>query len=79
MSSLEQIKTTGSGKVMKAGVGYTIGDIIIKGISFLTIPIFTRLMSPEQFGLYSTFFSYEGLLMIILGMSLYLITSLAKK
>ncbi len=72
MSRLEQNKSGGAGKVMKAGIGYTLGDVIIKGISFLTIPIFTRLMSPEQFGLYSTFFSYENLLMIILGMSLYL-------
>jgi len=27
-------------KIIKAGLGYTIGNYLIKGLSFLTIPIF---------------------------------------
>lgn len=34
-----------SNKVVNAGIGYTIGNIFIKGVSFLTIPLYTRLMA----------------------------------
>lgn len=62
----------------KAGIGYTIGNVLIRGLSFLTLPIFTRLMSTADFGLYTTYISYEGLLCIIVGMGLYVSLKAAK-
>ena len=48
-------------KVIKAGFGYVIGNYLLKGLVFLTIPIFTRLLSPSDFGVYNTFAAYESI------------------
>ena len=39
-------------KVFKAGIGYTIGNVMVKGINFLAIPIFSRLLTTEEMGVY---------------------------
>ena len=39
-----------SNKALRSGVGYTLGNVLIKGINFLTLPIFSRILSPEEFG-----------------------------
>ena len=57
--------------VVKAGAGYLIGNIILRGIVFLTTPIFTRIMSPDAYGQYSIYMSYESFIAIFVlaGMS----------
>lgn len=62
----------------KAGIGYVIGNVLIKGISFLTLPLFTRLMSTADYGLYTTYVSYESILALILGLGLYVSLKAAK-
>ncbi len=59
------------GKEIKAGFGYMIGNMCIKGISFVTLPIFTRLLDPDVFGIYNTYGAYEAILAIILGVGMY--------
>ena len=54
-------------KVVKAGIGYTVGNYLLKGFSFITVPIFARMMTTDDFGIYSTFVAYETILFIILG------------
>ena len=41
------------GNALKAGVGYTIGNILVKGINFLTLPLFSRLLTTAEFGVYN--------------------------
>jgi len=55
----------------KVGSGYLIGEIFLRGMVFLTLPIFTRLMSTDSFGKYSVYMSYENIIMlvILLGVS----------
>ena len=60
-----------SSKVFKAGLGYTIGNYLIKGLSFLTIPIFSRLLSTSEYGIYNSFVAYETILFIFIGMALH--------
>lgn len=60
-----------STKVIKAGIGYTIGNYLIKGLSFFTLPIFTRILSTEDYGLYNTFFAYEAVICILIGLALH--------
>ncbi len=60
-----------SGRAVKAGIGYTIGNMLIKGITFLTIPLFTRLMSTEDYGIFNTFNSYMSILTIFVGLALH--------
>lgn len=58
-------------KVATAGIWYTIGNILIKGLSFLTLPLFTRLMSLSDYGLYTTYIAYESILVVIISLGLY--------
>ena len=55
---------------IKAGIWYTIGNIIIKGIPFFTIPIFTRLLTTNDFGVYSIYLSYEEILSVVIGLGI---------
>ena len=55
----------------KAGIWYTIGNILLKGCVFLSLPIFTRLLSTGDFGIYNAYMAYEGILTAILGLGLY--------
>jgi len=59
------------GKALRSGIGYTLGNILIKGINFLTLPIFSRLLSPEEFGIYNVFASYDLILFVVLGLALH--------
>ena len=58
-------------KALRSGIGYTLGNILIKGINFLTLPIFSRLLSPEAFGVYNVFASYDLILFVVLGLALH--------
>ena len=59
-------------KVISAGIGYTIGNIFIKGINFLTVPLFSRLLTTEEFGVYNTFIAYDAILCIVMSFALYM-------
>lgn len=59
------------GDPKKAGIVYTIGNYLIRGIGFMTLPIFARLLSTEDFGLFNTFSSYESILFVIVGIALH--------
>lgn len=50
-------------KVLKAGLGYVISQLIVKGASFISTPLFSRFLSQEVFG---TVKAYEGWLQILL-------------
>ena len=54
-----------------AGIWYTVGNMLIKATPFFTLPIFTYLLTPADFGIYNIYLSYEGILslLISLGMS----------
>ena len=58
-------------RVLKAGAGYVIGNYLLKGISFLAIPLFARLMRTEDYGIYNTFIAYEGILFVLIGWAIH--------
>ena len=58
-------------KALKAGLGYTVGNMLVKGLSFLAIPLFVRLMTVEDFGIYSTFSSYVMIVTVLAGFTLH--------
>lgn len=51
--------------VSKATIWFMVCSIIQKGLSFITTPIFTRLMTQEQFGVYSVYTSWVQVLTIL--------------
>lgn len=57
-------------KVANASCWYTVTEFFLKGISFLTIPIFTRLLSPGDYGIVSLYTTWVGILTIIFGLGL---------
>ena len=58
-------------KVAAAGAGYVIGNYLLKGITFLSAPIFTRLLSTSDYGDVGAYTSYESIIYIILGLALH--------
>ena len=60
-----------SKEATKAGKWYTIGNILLKGCIFFSLPIFTRILSTSDFGIYNTYMAYEGIITAILGLGLY--------
>lgn len=50
-------------KALKAGGWYVFSSIVVKGIAILSTPIFTRLMSNEEYGYVSAFLSWYTLLL----------------
>ena len=58
-------------KVINAGIGYTFSNLLVKGISFLSIPIFTRLLSTEDYGVFSVYLAYESILALVFGFGIH--------
>lgn len=54
----------------KAGIWYTISSITVKAITIITTPIFTRMMTTDDYGIATTFTSWYTLLMIFCSLNL---------
>lgn len=55
---------------MKASFWFLICAFLQKGISAISTPIFTRIMTPAEYGQYGVFNSWYGIVTIIVGLSL---------
>ena len=64
------IKSIFKNKNFKITSFYLFGNIFDKAILFLTIPIFTRLMPQNDFGIVNTYLSVVSIITIIVGLSL---------
>ena len=54
----------------KASFWFVISNVALKGISFITTPIFTRLMEIEDYGATSVFVTWESVIGILATLSL---------
>lgn len=64
-------------KALKAGAWYTICTFVLKGISFITMPIFTRLMETSDIGTYANLTSWVSILSGIITLDLFTSVNLA--
>lgn len=55
---------------VKASLAYTICSILQKSLGFITLPLFTELLTTEQYGQYATYSSWSGIFMIALTLNL---------
>ena len=55
---------------VKVSTSYAICSILQKCLSFITLPLFTRLLTTEQYGQYTIYSSWSGILMIFLTLNL---------
>lgn len=70
--------TRANNSILKIGLIYTISNIVVKGIVFLTTPIFTRLMSQTAYGEFSSISSWANIITTIVTLNLYSSISVAK-
>ena len=64
-------------KALKAGTWYTICTFVLKGLSFITMPIFARIMTKTDVGAYSNLISWIAILSPVLTLDLYTSINLA--
>ena len=57
-------------KALKSGFWYLFANFAVKAMGLITTPIFTRLLTHEQFGDYSNWFSWTSIAIIIVTMSM---------
>lgn len=56
---------------LKASIWFTICSVIEKGVSLLTTPIFTRILTSEQYGTYSIYQSWYSIITIFATLNLH--------
>lgn len=61
----------------KAGTFYFVGNVFNKGIAFLTVPVFTRILSTADYGIVTTYNSWIGILSMIMSFSLHMSVRMA--
>lgn len=52
-------------KPVKASLWFIISNVILKGISFITLPIFSRLLTTSEYGMVAVYQSWVSLILII--------------
>lgn len=55
---------------LKASLWYTVCNVLLKGMALLATPIFTRIMTQDQYGSYSIFMSWYNILFIAATLNL---------
>lgn len=64
-------KIVGRRVLVKTSFWYTISMFLTRGIVFITMPIFTRLLTREEYGNFSVFTSWQSILLIFCSLELY--------
>lgn len=54
----------------KVSIAYAVCGILQKCLSFITMPLFTRLLTTEQYGQFTVYQSWYGILSIFLTLNL---------
>lgn len=57
---------------LKATIWFTFCSIVQRGVSLITVPIFTRLLTKEQYGVYSLYQSWYTILSVFATFNLYM-------
>ncbi|MCY6370503.1 lipopolysaccharide biosynthesis protein [Clostridium ganghwense] len=64
--------------LIKGGIWYTIGNLFLQGISFLTTPIFTRMLSTSEYGVLGVYSTWLAIFTSIISLGLVSSVSRAK-
>lgn len=59
-----------SKKAFKAGAWYTVSNFLLKGIGFITTPVFTRLMTKSQYGDYNNYTAWAAIIAILVTLEM---------
>lgn len=58
-------------KPAKASMWFVISNVVLKGISFITLPIFSRLLTTEEYGITSVYQSWVTLVSILTTLTIW--------
>ena len=61
----------GMNVAVRASLWFTITSIVQKGISFITMPVFTRLMNMEQYGQYNVYLTWYNILNLLVTLNVH--------
>ena len=67
----DNVERGNTGLAIKAGFWYVASTFLLKGIAFLTIPIFSRLLSKNDYGEFANYANWQATLLVITGAELY--------
>ncbi len=56
----------------KASTYYLVGNLFNKGMAFLTVPIFTRILTTTDYGIVTTYNSWISILTMVMGFAIYM-------
>lgn len=62
---------TSKSVIIKSTVWYLFCTFITQAIGFLTAPVFVRLLTKEEYGLYNNFFSWASVFTVLVGMGIH--------
>ena len=57
-------------KPAKSAFWFVLCTLIQKALAFITVPIFTRIMPAEQYGIYNLYQTWSGILVVICTMNM---------
>lgn len=57
-------------KAFKSGIWYTLSNFLVKSVGFITTPIFTRLLTHEEYGAYNNYTSWLSIVTIFVTLNL---------
>ena len=58
-------------KPVKASIWFVISNVMLKGISFITLPIFSRLLTTSEYGVVSVYSSWVSIISIITTLTIW--------
>lgn len=64
--------------VVQAAIWYLFSNILVKGLGFLSTPVFTRIMSKAEYGEFTNFVTWENILFILVSLQLHTTVPRAK-
>lgn len=62
--------TPKNSQVVKSAVWYTASNLLVKALGFITVPIFTRLLTKAEFGAYNNYLSWLAVMTVVVSLSL---------
>lgn len=68
---VQKKKDTDTKMIFKSSIWYIISNFLTRALSFITIPIFSRILTTEEFGKFHVYANWQNTLMIIAGLEIY--------
>ncbi len=55
-------------KALRSGAWYAVSNVLMRSVSIITAPIFTRLLSTDDYGIVSNYSAWQSIVMIFTGL-----------